>query len=54
MLRERDAGRIAHLGNTETAPNDHEHVALTRAIESGLFDVVMVAGIRTRATACFR
>jgi len=43
LLKERDAGRIAHLGITETAPNDHEHVMLPRAIDCGLFDVVMVA-----------
>jgi len=43
LLRERDAGRIAHLGITETAPNDPDHVALPKAISSGLFDVVMVA-----------
>ena len=43
LLKERDAGRIAHLGITETAPNDHEHVTLPKAINSGLFDVVMVA-----------
>jgi aryl-alcohol dehydrogenase-like predicted oxidoreductase len=43
LLKERDAGRIRHLGITETAPRDHEHVSLPRAIDSGLFDVVMVA-----------
>jgi aryl-alcohol dehydrogenase-like predicted oxidoreductase len=43
LLRERGAGRIAHLGITETAPNDPGHVSLTRAIDSGLFDVVMAA-----------
>ena len=43
LLKERDAGRIAHLGITETAPNDIEHVVLPKAIDSGLFDVVMVA-----------
>ncbi len=43
LLREREAGRFAHLGITETAPNDHEHRALPRAIDSDLFDVVMVA-----------
>jgi aryl-alcohol dehydrogenase-like predicted oxidoreductase len=43
LLKERDAGRLAHLGITETAPNDHAHVTLPKAIESGLFDVVMVA-----------
>jgi aryl-alcohol dehydrogenase-like predicted oxidoreductase len=43
LLAERDAGRIAHLGITETAPNDPDHVMLPRAIDSGLFDVVMLA-----------
>ncbi len=43
LLKERDAGRIRHLGITETAPNDHEHRTLPKAIDSGLFDVVMVA-----------
>ena len=43
LLKERDAGRIAHLGITETAPNDHTHETLAKAVPSGLFDVVMVA-----------
>ncbi len=43
LLKERDAGRIGHLGITEIAPDDHVHVALPKAIDSGLFDVVMVA-----------
>jgi aryl-alcohol dehydrogenase-like predicted oxidoreductase len=43
LLKEREAGRIAHLGITETAPRDHRHQALVQAIPSGLFDVVMVA-----------
>ncbi|MEO8542250.1 MAG: aldo/keto reductase [Burkholderiaceae bacterium] len=43
LLKERDAGRIAHLGITETPPSDHVHATLPRAIDSGLFDVVMVA-----------
>jgi aryl-alcohol dehydrogenase-like predicted oxidoreductase len=43
LLKERDAGRIGHLGITETAPRDHEHLALPQAMASGLFDVVMVA-----------
>ncbi len=43
LLKERDAGRFAHLGITETAPSDHEHLTLPKAINSGLFDVVMVA-----------
>ena len=43
LLKERDAGRIGHLGITETSPNDHEHLTLSKVIPSGLFDVVMVA-----------
>ena len=43
LLKERDAGRIGHLGITETAPNDPTHAMLPKAIGSGLFDVVMVA-----------
>lgn len=43
LLKERDAGRIVHLGITETAPNDHTHETLSKAIPSDLFDVVMVA-----------
>ncbi len=43
LLKERDAGRFAHLGITETAPNDHTHETLSKAIPSELFDVVMVA-----------
>lgn len=43
LLKEREAGRFAHLGITETAPNDHDHMTLPKAIHSGLFDVVMVA-----------
>ena len=43
LLKERDAGRIGHLGITETAPNDPTHAMLPKAIDSDLFDVVMVA-----------
>jgi aryl-alcohol dehydrogenase-like predicted oxidoreductase len=43
LEQERRAGRVAHLGITETAPNDFEHVTLGKAVDSGLFDVVMVA-----------
>ncbi len=43
LRKEQEAGRIGHLGITETAPNDHSHAALPKAIDSGLFDVVMVA-----------
>lgn len=43
LREERDAGRIGHLGITETAPNDPGQVIWPKAIRSGLFDVVMVA-----------
>ena len=43
LLKERDAGRLGHLGITETAPRDHRHHSLAQALPSGLFDVVMVA-----------
>ena len=43
LLKERDAGRIGHLGITEAAPNDPTHAMLPKAIDSDLFDVVMVA-----------
>ncbi len=43
LLKERDAGRLGHLGITETAPRDPTHECLSAAIRSGLFDVVMVA-----------
>jgi aryl-alcohol dehydrogenase-like predicted oxidoreductase len=38
----RDAGLIRHIGVTERYQSDHEHVMLTRAIDDGVFTVVMV------------
>lgn len=43
LQRERESGRIRHLGITETAPNDPTHITLSRAVTSDLFDVVMIA-----------
>ncbi len=43
LEREREAGKIGHLGITERAPRDPRHEMLPRAIASGRFDVVMVA-----------
>lgn len=43
LLRAREAGKIRHLGITETAPNDHGHVMLERSTQDGIFEVVMVA-----------
>jgi len=38
----RDSGLISHIGITERYQSDHEHVMLRRAIEDGIFAVVMV------------
>jgi aryl-alcohol dehydrogenase-like predicted oxidoreductase len=43
LLREREAGRIRHIGITETAPNDPEHTMLRQAVDDGDWDTVMVA-----------
>ncbi len=38
----RDAGKIRHIGITETVSGDPGHDMLTRAVEDGRWDVVMV------------
>ena len=43
LLQQQAAGKVKHLGITETAPSDVEHKTLTKALDSDLFDVVMVA-----------
>lgn len=43
LLRAREAGKIRHIGITETAPNDHEHRTLRRAIDHDVWDAAMVA-----------
>ncbi|MCB1739142.1 MAG: aldo/keto reductase [Gammaproteobacteria bacterium] len=43
LQREQQAGKIRHLGITETAPNDPGHEMLARALPLDHFDVVMVA-----------
>jgi aryl-alcohol dehydrogenase-like predicted oxidoreductase len=43
LLRERDKGKLRHLGITETAPGDPAHEMLARAAADGPWDVVMVA-----------
>jgi L-galactose dehydrogenase len=43
LLREREAGRIRHIGITETAPVDPGHAMLRQAVDDGLWDTVMVA-----------
>ena len=43
LLREREAGRIRHLGITETAPGDPGHAMLRQAVDDDAWDTVMVA-----------
>ncbi len=43
LLRARDAGKIRHVGITETAPNDHAHATLIRALDDGVWATMMVA-----------
>jgi aryl-alcohol dehydrogenase-like predicted oxidoreductase len=43
LQRERDAGRIRHIGITETAPLDTGHAMLRQAVADGGWDTVMVA-----------
>jgi aryl-alcohol dehydrogenase-like predicted oxidoreductase len=42
LLKEREKGKIRHLGITETGSSDAEHGMLQRAVEDGLWDVVML------------
>lgn len=43
LRRAQAAGKVRHLGITETAPFDHGHEMLGRALAHGGFDVVMTA-----------
>ena len=43
LLRARDAGKIRHIGITETAPNDHAHDTLVRALDHEVWETFMVA-----------
>ncbi len=43
LLRAREAGKIGHIGITETAPNDHQHKTLVRALDDDVWATVMVA-----------
>jgi aryl-alcohol dehydrogenase-like predicted oxidoreductase len=43
LLKERDKGKLRHLGVTETGSSDADHTMLQRAVEEGIWDVVMVA-----------
>lgn len=43
LLRAKEQGKLRHLGITETAPNDHEHLTLAQASRELPWEVVMVA-----------
>jgi aryl-alcohol dehydrogenase-like predicted oxidoreductase len=43
LLKEREKGKIKHLGVTETGSSDAEHKMVQRAVEDGVWDTVMVA-----------
>jgi len=43
LLKEREKGKLRHLGVTEAASEDPEHDMLQRAVEDEVWDVVMVA-----------
>lgn len=42
LMRAREQGKFRFLGITETAPNDHQHAMLQRAIPDQMWDTVMV------------
>ena len=43
LLKEREKGKLRHLGVTEAASEDPEHDMLRRAVEDEVWDVVMIA-----------
>jgi aryl-alcohol dehydrogenase-like predicted oxidoreductase len=43
LLKEREKGKLKHLGVTEAGSSDAEHDMVLRAVEDGMWDVVMVA-----------
>jgi aryl-alcohol dehydrogenase-like predicted oxidoreductase len=43
LLKEKEKGKLRHLGVTETGSSDGEHAMLARAVEEGVWDVLMVA-----------
>lgn len=42
LLREKEKGKLRHLGITETAPNDPAHVMLGQALDDDIWDVTMI------------
>ena len=43
LLKEREKGKLKYLGVTEAGFSDPEHAMVARAVEDGVWDVVMVA-----------
>jgi aryl-alcohol dehydrogenase-like predicted oxidoreductase len=43
LLRAKEAGKIRHIGITETAPNDHGHETLARSLDDDVWETMMVA-----------
>jgi aryl-alcohol dehydrogenase-like predicted oxidoreductase len=43
LLKEREKGKLRHLGVTEAGSSDPDHAMVGRAVEDGVWDVVMVA-----------
>jgi aryl-alcohol dehydrogenase-like predicted oxidoreductase len=43
LMRARDAGKIRHIGITETGPNDPEQTMLSHAVQDAPWEVVMLA-----------
>ncbi|MSQ52657.1 MAG: aldo/keto reductase [Betaproteobacteria bacterium] len=42
LLREKEKGKLRHLGLTETSPNDHQHRMLAMALPDGPWEVAML------------
>ena len=43
LLKEKEKGKLRHIGITETAANDAHHAMLARAVEDPVWEVVMLA-----------
>jgi aryl-alcohol dehydrogenase-like predicted oxidoreductase len=43
LLKQREKGKLRFLGVTETGSSDPEHAMVRRAVEDGVWDVVMIA-----------
>ena len=43
LLKEKEKGKLRHLGITERAPHDHAHDMAARAVREGVWETVMLA-----------